>query len=207
MALGRRRLLTAATGAVILGGLAGCTGDGGDDGYSYRFDDGDRASLDPVVTETTHAEFYHGGEADETVLATHDYVASNAATMFVHRNEAATDGPSDGLVLTYDEPDSDGGQADLQFDESIDPDEDVVVQDDPEGETQNVDFYESEQFTHQWGSDFTDGVVIDTAALDEPTFEFRNVENVESIRVLSAAGDGEVDVATTGIDSTVQFQL
>lgn len=208
----RRAVLRRGAAVAAAVGLAGCPlgGNSSADGYRARVGDGDWSSLTPVETDDTHQAFYHGGDATETTNATHGYVAAETATLFVHRSTASADGPSDALVLTYDARDSDtSGRARVEFDESIAPDEDLLVADGPfdrQG-ARTGDTYAESHLVHQWGSGNTDGVTISLDPFSAPTFEFVDVDGLESVRVLSAGDGDDPEVTTAGIDASVGFEF
>lgn len=160
------------------------------------------------MTEETHQTFYHGGDATETTNATHGHVEADTVTLFLHRNTASSGGTDDAFVLTYDARDSDtSGRARVEFDEEITPDEDLTVADGPfdRESAATGDTYETSHFVHQWGSGNTDGVVLSLAPFTDPTFEFTDVEGLETVRILSGQAGGEV--TRTGTDSSLEFQF
>ncbi len=207
--IARRHFLRATAGTLAITAVAGCSSDGSSGEYSVTIGDGDTVALSPIESGRSHPEFYHGGDATETSDATHGYTEAQTATMFVHRSTA--DGAGDGLVLTYDSSESDdGGRARVEFDESITPSEDLLVADGPFGRegADTGDTYAEDHFVHQWGNCCTDGVVVSLAAFSEPTFEFGDTENLEAVRVLSAAdGENLEETARGGIDESVAVEF
>lgn len=206
----RRQVLRRGVTVVGAVGLAGCGSDGSSDGYRFRVDGGDWTALAPVETDETHQMFYHDGDATETTNATHDYVEADTATMFLHQNTTSSDGTDDVLVVTYDARSSDtGGQARLEFDEDITPDEHLMVADGPlnRESAQTGDTYAESHFVHQWGSGNTDGVVLSLEPFTEPTFEFTNTEGLEEIRILSAQDEGDPAVTRGEVTTTIEFQF
>jgi hypothetical protein len=189
--------------------VAGCLSGDSEEGYQFQVGDTDRTSLSPIETEESHQVFYHGGDATETTNATHDFTAADTATIFLHRNSASEE-EDDALVLTYDAQSSDSaGRARVEFDESITPQEHLIVADGPFGResAQTGDTYAESHFVHQWGSGNTDGVVLSQEPFTEPTFEFTNTEGLEEVRVLSAQDDGEPEATRAEIETTVEFQF
>jgi hypothetical protein len=185
--------------------VAGCSG-GGSDGPRFRTNGGEWSSLSPIESGESHPQFYHGGESTETTNATHGYVEDDVATTFIHRG---TDG-SDALVLTYDAGGSDtGGRARVAFDESIDPAEHLLVADGPfdRESAETGDTYAKDHFVHDWASGNTDGVVVSVVAFCENAFEFAETSGLESVRVLSAEGNGDPSTTRVGIDATIEFDF
>jgi hypothetical protein len=201
----RRRFLAQCAAVAGIVGVGGCSG-GGSNGPRFRTNGGEWSSLSPIESGESHPNFYHGGESTETTNATHDYVDDDTATTFLHRG---SDG-SDALVLTYDAGGSDtGGRARVEFDESIDPAEHLLVADGPfdRESAETGDTYAKDHFVHDWASGNTDGVVLSVEPFSDPTFEFAEASGLESVRVLSAGGEGNPSVTRVGIDATIEFDF
>lgn len=135
----------------------------------YEVNGGGLQDLGTISTAETHSSFYDYSSSSNPEVekeAHHGYWEKDVLTVFVHHN---TNDNTYAVIYTFNKPDSNRDQsvnygARLNYSESIDPDSDVLVEDDPgEGWT-------SDSVEHGWGAATTDGGAIKASTFLDVTF-------------------------------------